>query len=54
MSLGLPLIGRTHNVCGARALLLGASTWIVGMLGGELAAPQSDLGRAWRALHYSR
>jgi hypothetical protein len=48
-SLGISALGVRAGVPGARALRVGASLWMLGMLVGELA-PRSDLRRAWRAL----
>jgi hypothetical protein len=49
-SILFPVYGMIHGIARARALLVGSSLWMVGMLVGEVLHPQGDLRRAWRAM----
>ncbi len=50
-SIAIPVYGRAVGIPYARALLIFACVWMVGMLVGELVlVPRSDLRRAWREL----
>ncbi len=51
-SLTIPLYGWAAGIPRARALLIFACVWIIGMLVGELV-PHSDLRRVWRELQRS-
>jgi hypothetical protein len=50
ISILFPVYGIIHGIARARALLIGSSLWMVGMLVSEVVHPQGDLRRAWRAL----
>jgi len=49
-SLGIPLYGRASGVPQARALLIGASLWLIPGAVVECIRPGGDLRRAWREL----
>jgi hypothetical protein len=49
-SILFPVYGMMHGIARARALLVGSSLWMVGMLVSEVLHPQGDLRRAWRAM----
>jgi hypothetical protein len=50
ISLLFPIYGLIHGIPRARALLIGSSLWMAGMVIGDLLHTQGDLRRAWRAL----
>jgi hypothetical protein len=52
-SILFPLYGLIHGIPRARALLIGSSLWMAGMLVGELVHGQGDLRRAWRVLRHT-
>jgi hypothetical protein len=49
-SIGIPLYGRASGVPRARALLIGASLWLIPGSVVECILPGGDLRRAWREL----
>jgi hypothetical protein len=49
-SMLFPLYGVIHAIPRARALLIGSSLWMAGMLIGDLTRARGDLRRAWRAV----
>lgn len=53
LSFLFPVYGLIHGVARARALLIGSSLWMTGMVIGDLLHTQGDLRRAWRALRHS-
>lgn len=53
VSMLFPVYGLIHGVARARALLIGSSLWMAGMLIGDLLHSRGDLRRAWRAIRHS-
>jgi hypothetical protein len=52
-SILFPFYGVIHGIPRARALLIGSSLWMLGMLTGEVLHPHSDLRRAWRVIQHA-
>ena len=50
ISILFPVYGMIHGIARARALLIGSSLWMTGMVIGDLLHTQGDLRRAWRVL----
>jgi hypothetical protein len=50
ISILFPVYGMLHGIARARALLIGSSLWMTGMVVGDLLHTQGDLRRAWRAM----
>jgi hypothetical protein len=53
-SVGIPLYGRASGIAGARALLIGASLWLIPGFVVECIRPGGDLRRAFRELRRIR
>jgi hypothetical protein len=52
LSILFPVYGLIHGFARARALPIGSSLWMTGMVIGDLLHTRVDLRRAWRALRH--